>query len=639
MIYRIDVVTEGATYPIYEPRSVDMLTISATLNLQMGLAGTLTMTVAKTHPNFSHILPLTSEFFVYQDDTEIFRGRMISKASDFYLTGKVICESDLGYLMDSLMRPYSFTGTITEFVDLVLTNHNSQVEAAKQFTKGSITVIDSNNYINRSNTDFSTGLAALQEKLVRTHGGYFRTRLASGVRYLDYVLDYGTNTQVIRFGQNLLDLTNYIDASKIITCLIPTGATIENEDGTNTVVDIKTVNEGVDYIVSAEGVAAYGQIWGTVSFEDVTIPANLLAKAVAYLEEQILLPSTLEVSAVDLSLIDVTIDPIALGKWVTVEAVPQGISKAFLVQKYVLDIMEAANNKISLGGVVSTSTSNATRAQAEISERVNKTAQSASSEINRAVANATAILVGSKGGYLVIELNEDGLPMGLLMMDAPTIEEAENVFRLGYTGFGFSSTGIDGPYGNAWTLDGQLVADYITTGTMYAERIKGGTLTLGGEDNVAGLLSVLDAGSVQVVRADKDGLYAVAGQIGGFTIGADRFGTTGTGLCMDNTAKMFEAWSAARNARMTPGSLKICAGGSSNGVDVFNNSTTETGQHTTMRDNGFAIYDANNVQKISLTQQQLYFQNDLSTINAAGSGFFLIELIGLVYYWRDHGGW
>lgn len=639
MIYRIDVVTEGVTYPIYEPRSVDMLTLSASLSLQMGLAGTLTMKVAKTHPNYTHILPLVSEFFVYQDDEEIFRGRMINKASDFYMTGKIVCESDLAYLMDSLMRPYEFTGSITEFVDLVLANHNSQVEARKQFTKGTITVIDENNYLNRSNTEMSTGLAALQEKLVKTHGGYFRTRLASGVRYLDYVLDYGTNTQVIRFGQNLLDLTNYIDASKIITCLIPTGATIENEDGTNTVTDIKTVNEGVDYIVNAEGVAAYGQIWGTVSFEDVTVPANLLEKAVAYLEEQILLPSTLEVSAVDLALIDVTVDPIQLGKWVTVEAVPQGVSKSFLLQRYDLDLMEAKNNKISLGGVVGTSTSSATRAQANISERVDKTAQSASSEINRAVANATAILVGSKGGNLVIELNEDGFPAGLLMMDAPTVEEADNIFRLGYTGFGFSTSGIDGPYNNAWTLDGQLVADFITTGTMYAERIKGGTLTLGGTDNTNGLLSVLNAGAVQVVRADKDGLYAVAGQIGGFALGANRFGTVSAGLCMDNDSKMFEAWSAARNARMTPGSLKICAGGSTTGVDIYNNSTDYTGQHTTMRDNGFAIYDSDGNQKVALNAGQLYFANDLSTINAGGFGFYLVELMGLVYYWNAHGGW
>ena len=639
MIYRIDVVTEGVTYPIYEPRSVDMLTLSASLNLQMGLAGTLTMKVAKTHPNYIHILPLVSEFFVYQDDEEIFRGRMINKASDFYMTGKIVCESDLAYLMDSLMRPYEFTGSIAEFVDLVLANHNSQVEARKQFTKGTITVIDENNYLNRSNTEMSTGLVALQEKLVKTHGGYFRTRLASGVRYLDYVLDYGTNTQVIRFGQNLLDLTNYIDASKIITCLIPTGATIENEDGTNTITDIKTVNEGVDYIVNADGVAAYGQIWGTVSFEDVTVPANLLEKAVAYLEEQIVLPSTLEVSAVDLALIDVTVDPIQLGKWVTVEAVPQGVSKSFLLQRYDLDLMEAKNNKISLGGVVGTSTSNATRAQASISERVDKTAQSASSEINRAVANATAILVGSKGGNLVIELNEDGFPAGLLMMDAPTVEEADNIFRLGYTGFGFSTSGIDGPYNNAWTLDGQLVADFITTGTMYAERIKGGTLTLGGTDNVNGKLSVLNAGAVEVVRADEEGIYATAGSIGGFAIGATRLGTSGTGIYMDTASKMFEAWIAARNTRMTPGSLKICAGGSTNGVDVYNDSTEYIGQHTTMRDNGFAIYDANGTQKMSLTAQQLYFNNDLSTINADGHGFFLAELFSLVYYWRAHGGW
>lgn len=51
-------------------------------------------------------------------------------------------------------------------------------------------------------------------------------------------------------------------------------------------------------------------------------------------------------------------------------------------------------------------------------------------------------------------------------------------------------------------------ADFITAGTMLADRIMGGTLTLGGSGNGNGVAVVLDASGNEVVRLDKDGVYA-----------------------------------------------------------------------------------------------------------------------------------
>ena len=65
-------------------------------------------------------------------------------------------------------------------------------------------------------------------------------------------------------------------------------------------------------------------------------------------------------------------------------------------------------------------------------------------------------------------------------MNTPDKETATNVIQFNQNGIGFSTTGINGPYKNAWTIDGKLIADYITGGTMLADRIRGGTLELGG---------------------------------------------------------------------------------------------------------------------------------------------------------------
>ena len=51
-------------------------------------------------------------------------------------------------------------------------------------------------------------------------------------------------------------------------------------------------------------------------------------------------------------------------------------------------------------------------------------------------------------------------------------------------------------------------ADFIVAGTMLADRIRGGTLELGGADNGNGVARVMDASGNEIVRLDKDGVYA-----------------------------------------------------------------------------------------------------------------------------------
>lgn len=56
-------------------------------------------------------------------------------------------------------------------------------------------------------------------------------------------------------------------------------------------------------------------------------------------------------------------------------------------------------------------------------------------------------------------------------------------------------------------------ADFIVAGTMLADRIKGGTLELGGEDNGNGIARVMDATGKEIVRLDKDGVYAIGSYV------------------------------------------------------------------------------------------------------------------------------
>ena len=124
-----------------------------------------------------------------------------------------------------------------------------------------------------------------------------------------------------------------------------------------------------------------------------------------------------------------------------------------------------------------------------------------------AIANATNKITGNVGGYVVLHTNSNGEPYEFLVMDSPDINSAVNVWRWNLGGLGFSSTGYSGDFSSlALTMDGQINADMITTGLLSANRIRGGVLQLGGEDNGNGVLELRTADGTLVGRMDNEGL-------------------------------------------------------------------------------------------------------------------------------------
>ena len=82
-----------------------------------------------------------------------------------------------------------------------------------------------------------------------------------------------------------------------------------------------------------------------------------------------------------------------------------------------------------------------------------------------AIDNATALLTGSKGGYVVINKDASGHPTELLIMNTPNINTAQKIWRWNLNGLGYSND-YGHSYGLAMTSDGSIVADYINTGIL-----------------------------------------------------------------------------------------------------------------------------------------------------------------------------
>ena len=100
--------------------------------------------------------------------------------------------------------------------------------------------------------------------------------------------------------------------------------------------------------------------------------------------------------------------------------------------------------------------------------------------LNARIEMATDWLTNSNSHVYIVEDNNGGISEFLFVNGNQPIATATQVMRLNASGLGFSKTGVNGPFTNAFvfdsTLGGHLVADFITAGTMLANRIRGGTL-------------------------------------------------------------------------------------------------------------------------------------------------------------------
>lgn len=136
------------------------------------------------------------------------------------------------------------------------------------------------------------------------------------------------------------------------------------------------------------------------------------------------------------------------------------------------------------------------QAQTTLSEMfengANEVIKEESQTIRNIIKRQTELITGGLGGHVVMTLNADGQPQEILIMDTDDIETAVNVIRMNRNGIGFSRNGYSGPFTSAWTIDGKFNADFISAGTLLANYIRGGTLTIGGVSDSYGQITVLD---------------------------------------------------------------------------------------------------------------------------------------------------
>lgn len=464
---------------LYIPGDKNFAITSPVLDLVLGGSGSFNFTIPKTNPRYDVVYNRKSMVSVFRDGKEIFYGEVRSQDKDFMGNKKVSCVGVLGYLADSIQPQKEYHNqSPRQMLSAFITEHNAHVEDRKKFIVGSVTVTDPNDSLYRY-SNFETTLDCIKSKLVDRLGGYLVVRHENKKLYLDWlnIEDIGVeSTQTISFGLNLLDYTENLSADDIATAVIPLGAEIESEDSTNDVlkqyVDITSVNDDKNYIVSEDAYKQFGWVCAVEHWNDVNVPSNLIKKGAEWIKSNQFENITLKLKAVDLSLMNASYESISLGDKVRCIAKPYGMDRLFPVLKLSIPLSKSAETSFELGETKQKGyIEQISKSYQSLAEETEQNRKVTNARIKDAVDNLTEQMHGKQGGYKLTEYDDQGRWLRDLYMDTMDKDTATKVLQVNLNGIGGSKNGYGGPFNVGMTLDGQILGERIVANSITSEKL------------------------------------------------------------------------------------------------------------------------------------------------------------------------
>lgn len=455
--------------------------------------------------------------------------------------------------------------------------------------------------------------------------------------YLNRGQDRGV---VIRYGKNLTDIKQEENCSSVYTGVYPYWYN-ENNGGKP---QLCTLPEKV---ILAEGTYNYTKIltldlsskWTEKPKED-----DLRAEAVRYMKDnEIGIPKvSLDISFEQLAqtqeyALSALLEEVRLCDTVKVEFPDLCVSAESKCIKTEYDVLTDKYNKLTLGSNQANLATTIANQAKELSESLTKT------YLAQSVEYATKLITGNVGGYVVMRNSDGGKqPNEILIMDSPDVETAKKVWRWNQNGLGYSKDGINGPYGLAMTIEGEISADFMTTGTLNAISIRACDIKCGKLTEGAG-----QAYEKYWFELSEDGsMTATKGQIAGFTIddksifkGVDSLnsdeksgiylGTDGIrlgakGIFSVSTAGKLTAADVDISGKVTASSGKIA--GLEIGIETraVDDGRSYLGTVLRSKDNGFSIFaykpDEDSLERSIITADYIDIRDPSFTNNVSSKG-------------------
>ena len=274
---------------------------------------------------------------------------------------------------------------------------------------------------------------------------------------------------VIRYGKNLTELENDSDLSSTYGGVFPYW--YDEEEG------LVTITEGY--------VPVTGSIYTRIllldcssDFDEKPTEAQLRTKAQSYIENNSVgsPKDSWKVSFAQLAQAgeyetQALLEEVQLGDTVSVIYEALGVNASARVVKTEWDVLGEKYKAVTIGRVKQNLASILVGQNQKTERAISQT----KSALERAISSATDFIKHGTGVMRFI-YNEDGDLMEIVSLDNADLSQAISVWRWNNGGFGHSSTGYNGTYTTAITQDGQIVADFITTGTLSGNRVRTGLI-------------------------------------------------------------------------------------------------------------------------------------------------------------------
>lgn len=473
MIFLIPILLSGTTVKGFLP---DALTCIVTE--ERNGVYELSLTYPVTGPMFSE-LAVDRLIKAKPNDTselQLFKIYEISKP----LNGIVKVNAEhISYMLSHYpVKGVSVTGNAAIVIDSILTNANSNLATSHSFTVAT-TGMSASKKFEYAVGSVRSALGGSEGSVLDVFGGEYE--------FDNYVIRLhqhrGTDTGVIvAYGKNLTDIEVTTSMENSYTHLFP----YCKDDEEN----IITITNRRIAVTNSSGIAQRVLIKDFSSFfddEEEKTSARLLAHANTWLaDNDINAPSVhVKVSFIHLwqspEYRDIAaLEKVSLCDYVTVRHQTLGVDIKAQVIKTVYNTLSERYESIELGSAQANFADTLQQATTKLQEAIDliKTVDNTSAitrAYTAAINNATNAITGNSGGYVV--LNPALNPQELLVMNTSDKNTATKLWRWNLGGLGYSKNGYNGPFTTAITMDGQIVADFITTGTLTANIIKAGILS------------------------------------------------------------------------------------------------------------------------------------------------------------------
>lgn len=384
----IIIYSDEAVDPAYKAEVAD-------LKMEEGSAGSLTLKVPVGNAGYDYFEELSTQVIVRKDtvtnnpDKVYWIGRLLNMKIDFNNSKELLFEGIFNYLMDTIQLPSKSECNLESWVSFLLNNHNaictSSGEHYKKVYKGtwdiSIDTVSHEFY-----TDYETSQEMINNAIEYDElHAFFRYVWDSTNNcynlYLDFKKNYDASgdVPVISFGQNLMDYSRSYEPDELATVIIPRGERYSDEDWYNathvvggpnkedinapeeldhyrTVWSCATTSDHTNhdyrvYTTSTENLNKFGYVSKVMDFDGVRDYDTLLQLAQNYLANQKWIKLTIEISAIDMTLLapDINIEAISVGRMIHCISAPHGLNYYYPCTAVEENILDVSGSRYTLG--------------------------------------------------------------------------------------------------------------------------------------------------------------------------------------------------------------------------------------------------------------------------------------------------